>query len=58
MEEYRRLAEAAAKAKAGMTAELLDCLVDKIDIFPDRHIEVAFRFSSGFALLREVLGDE
>jgi DNA invertase Pin-like site-specific DNA recombinase len=58
-EEYVHLMEAAAMAESeGVTAELMDCIVDRIRIFPDRHIEVDFFFSTGFGLLREVLGDE
>jgi hypothetical protein len=57
-EEYVRLAETADKARnQGISAELLDCLVERIRIFPGRRIEVDFRFSSGFELLLEVTGD-
>ena len=56
-EEYVRLTKAAAKVEVGITIDLLDCLVDRIAIFPNRHIEVEFHFSGGFSLLREVLGD-
>ncbi len=56
--EYTRLAETAAMAgEQDITAELLDCLVDRIRVFPGRRIEVDFRFSSGFETLMEVLGD-
>jgi DNA invertase Pin-like site-specific DNA recombinase len=58
-EDYMRLTEAADKAESqGITAELLDRLVDRIRVFPDRRIEVDFLFSTGFGLLRKVLGDE
>ena len=57
-EEYALLAETAARAEnMGITAELLDALVDRILIYPDRHIDVTFRFSNDYALLREVMGD-
>ncbi len=57
-EEYIRLTEAAAKAESeGISPRIMDCLVDRIRIFPDRRIEVDFLFSTGFGLLLEVLGD-
>ena len=43
---------------SGITAALIDCLIDRIRIFSDRRIEVDFSFSSGFDLISEVLGDE
>lgn len=56
--EYTRLAETAAMAgEQDITAELLDCLVERIRVFPGRRIEVDFRFSNGFETLMEVLGD-
>ncbi len=57
-EEFATLSRVAAGANAaGVSAELLECLVDRIRIFPDRHIDVDLRFSTGFGLLREVLGN-
>lgn len=43
---------------SGITCELVDRLVDRIEIYPDRRIEVSFRFDSGFDLISEVTADE
>ncbi|MCL2776074.1 MAG: recombinase family protein [Oscillospiraceae bacterium] len=42
----------------GITARVVDCLIDKIKIFSDRHIEVEFKFDSGFELIKEAVGNE
>lgn len=44
--------------KNDITAELIDRLVEKIQVFPDRSIEVTFSFESGFERLNEVCGHE
>ena len=42
----------------GITAQIIDCLVDKIKIFADRSIEVDFSFDSGFDMISGVIEDE
>jgi hypothetical protein len=42
-------------AQTGITGQLIDALVDKILIFPDRKIEVTFRFDNGFDRIDEVI---
>jgi hypothetical protein len=42
----------------GLTAELIDRLIDRIRVYKDRSIEVDFSFESGFDLIAEVTGDE
>jgi hypothetical protein len=54
--EYLELSDLIENADSmGITAELIDALVDRIIIFPDRRIEVAFRFESGYGLIDEVI---
>jgi hypothetical protein len=43
---------------SGLTANLIDRLIDRIRVFKDRSIEVDFSFESGFDLIAEVTGDE
>jgi DNA invertase Pin-like site-specific DNA recombinase len=40
----------------GITGEIVGRLVDRIKVYADRHIEVEFRFESGFDLLEGVTG--
>jgi hypothetical protein len=41
------------KGKEDITAVLIDRLIDKIEVFSDRRIEVTFTFESGFERLSE-----
>ena len=54
---YSRLAKDAAEVKANrqLTVELLNRLVERVDIWPDKHIQVKFLFESEFAQCSEVL---
>lgn len=54
---YSRLAKDAAEIKANrqLTVELLNRLVERVDIWPDKHIQVKFLFESEFAQCSEVL---
>jgi len=51
--EFSGLLEKAANT--GITAQLIDALVDRILIYPDRHIDVTFRFRSEFEMIAEVV---
>jgi hypothetical protein len=37
---------------SGVTAKIIDCLIDGIKIFYDRNIEVDFLFDKGFDLIK------
>jgi hypothetical protein len=39
---------------SGITAKIIDCLIDKITVFADRRIEVDFSFSNNFEMISEV----
>jgi hypothetical protein len=57
--EYCELSDLlAGAADSGVTERVVDCLVDRIRIFPDRHIEVDFSFKNGFDLISGVMADE
>jgi DNA repair exonuclease SbcCD ATPase subunit len=57
--EYIELSELMKKAgNKGITAELIDRLVEKIRFYSDKSIEVDFKFVSEFDLLSEVPGNE
>jgi hypothetical protein len=43
-------------SESGITGEIVERLVDRIKVYADKHIEVEFRFESGFDLLEEVPG--
>lgn len=52
--EYCELSKLITMTKsAGITAKIIDCLIDSIRIYSDRHIEVDFRFNNGFDLISE-----
>lgn len=57
-EKYRKLAKDAGEIRADrrLTAALLDRLVDRVEVSPDKHIRVQFRFVSDFEQYEEVLG--
>lgn len=58
-DDYCALSEMIKNAlDSGITAELIDCLVGRIRVYHNRHIEVDFRFESGFDLMREVAANE
>lgn len=44
---------AGIKGKEDITAVLIDRLIDRVRVFSDRHIEVGFRFESGWRRLEE-----
>jgi chromosome segregation ATPase len=54
--DYCEIADLISRAdKSGITAQLIDCLADKIKIYYDRTIEVEFKFSSGFEMISGVI---
>lgn len=44
--------------KAVLTREIIENLIEKIIVFDKDNIEITFKFSNSFPLLKEVLGDE
>ena len=42
-------------ADGGITGDLVERLIENIRVYADRHIEVDFRFESGFELIEEVV---
>lgn len=44
--------------KAVLTREIIENLIEKIVVFDKDNIEITFKFSNSFPLLKEVLGDE
>jgi DNA invertase Pin-like site-specific DNA recombinase len=52
--ELSSLMESASES--GITGEIVERLVDRINVYADKHIEVEFRFESGFDLLEGVTG--
>ena len=57
--KYYELSDLTANAvNGGITAKIINCLVDKIRIFSDRSIEVEFSFNSGFDMISGVTADE
>lgn len=44
--------------KAVLTREIIENLIEKIVVFDKDNIEITFKFSNSFHLLKEVLGDE
>ena len=52
--EYFELSDLIADADNSMTATLIDRLIDRIQIFSDRSIEIDFSFTNGFDLISEV----
>ncbi|MFI3215133.1 MAG: recombinase family protein, partial [Eubacteriales bacterium] len=44
--------------KAVLTREIIENLIEKIVVFDKDNIEIIFKFSNSFPLLKEVLGDE
>ncbi len=44
--------------KAVLTRDIIENLIEKIVVFDKANIEITFKFSNSFPLLREVLGDE
>ena len=55
--KYSKLAKDAMEIKANrqLTADLLDRLVERVDVWPDKRIQVKFLFESEFAQCNEVL---
>ena len=57
--EYYELEDLiSSTGKNGVTAKVIECLVDKIRIFSDRSVEISFKFDSGFEMISEVTADE
>jgi hypothetical protein len=50
------IADAASEAVCGrlLTARLVDALIEKITVYPDKHFEIAFRFKDEFREVRRV----
>lgn len=57
VEKYRQLAQDAREIRKNrqLTAALLDRLVERVEVWPDKHIRVHFLFESEFAQFGEVL---
>jgi len=55
--EYLELSDLITDAdNNGITAKVIDCLVNKIQFFSDRTIDIDFLFDSGFDLVGELFG--
>jgi len=59
LKQYDDLARDAQTLKAGcrLTVDLVEKLVERIDVFPDKQVRVKPRFQNEFAELEEVLGE-
>jgi len=56
--EYCELSDLIVHADtSGITAEIVDRLVNRIEVYADRHMDVEFRFESGFELVEGVTGN-